>query len=103
MTAQPLPILPGSWLGLLGGGQLGRMFCIAAQSLGYRVAVLDPGEHGPAASVADRHIRADYLDPSGLLQLASLAKAATFRAVASVSTPAGSRTMAASGTPCATR
>jgi 5-(carboxyamino)imidazole ribonucleotide synthase len=70
-------IPPGSWLGLLGGGQLGRMFCMAAQSLGYRVAVLDPGADGPAASVADRHIHADYLDPAGLARLAALAKAAT--------------------------
>jgi len=68
---------PGAWLGLLGGGQLGRMFCMAAQSLGYKVAVLDPGEHGPAGSVADRHIRADYLDPQGLAQLAAVASAAT--------------------------
>src|ERR1700694_2705342 len=60
------PIAPGAWLGLLGGGQLGRMFCMAAQSLGYRVAVLDPGDHSPAGSVADRHIRADYLDPPAL-------------------------------------
>ena len=37
-------IAPGGWLGLLGGGQLGRMFCHAAQSLGYKVAVLDPAE-----------------------------------------------------------
>ena len=37
---------------------------MAAQSLGYKVAVLDPGECGPAGSVADRHIRADYLDPA---------------------------------------
>jgi 5-(carboxyamino)imidazole ribonucleotide synthase len=64
-------------LGLLGGGQLGRMFCMAAQSLGYKVAVLDPGEHGPAGSVADRHIRSDYLDPAGLAELAALASAAT--------------------------
>lgn len=70
-------IAPGAWLGLLGGGQLGRMFCMAAQSLGYKVAVLDPGEHSPAGSVADRHIRADYLDPGGLAQLARLAAAAT--------------------------
>ncbi len=41
-------IVPGSWLGLLGGGQLGRMFCMAAQSMGYRVAVLDPGDTSPA-------------------------------------------------------
>src|SRR5512139_3191215 len=68
---------PGAWLGLLGGGQLGRMFCMAAQSLGYRVAVLDPGDHSPAGSVADRHIRADYLDPAGLDALAELAAAAT--------------------------
>ena len=68
---------PGAWLGLLGGGQLGRMFCMAAQSLGYKVAVLDPGKDGPASNVADRHIRADYLDPCGLAELAALASAAT--------------------------
>src|SRR5512134_953077 len=68
---------PGAWLGLLGGGQLGRMFCMAAQSLGYRVAVLDPDETSPAGSIADRHIRADYLDPDGLAALAALARAAT--------------------------
>jgi len=68
---------PGAWLGLLGGGQLGRMFCMAAQSLGYKVVVLDPGSDSPAGSVADRHIRADYLDPQGLAALASLAAAAT--------------------------
>ena len=68
---------PGAWLGLLGGGQLGRMFCMAAQSLGYKVVVLDPGSDSPAGSVADRHIRADYLDPQGLAELAALAAAAT--------------------------
>jgi len=62
---------PGAWLGLLGGGQLGRMFCMAAQSLGYKVVVLDPGSDSPAGSVADRHIRADYLDPQGLAELGS--------------------------------
>ena len=71
------PIPPGEWLGLLGGGQLGRMFCMAAQSLGYKVAVLDPGADSPAGSVADRHVHADYLDPAGLARLASLARAAT--------------------------
>jgi 5-(carboxyamino)imidazole ribonucleotide synthase len=76
VTASPV-VPPGAWLGLLGGGQLGRMFCMAAQSLGYRVAVLDPGEHGPAGSVADRHVRADYLDPQGLADLAAIASAAT--------------------------
>ena len=59
-------IAPGAWLGLLGGGQLGRMFCMAAQSLGYKVVVLDPGAASPAGSVADRHLRADYQDPAAL-------------------------------------
>jgi 5-(carboxyamino)imidazole ribonucleotide synthase len=70
-------IAPGSWLGLLGGGQLGRMFCMAAQSMGYKVAVLDPGDASPAGSVADRHIRTDYLDTTGLATLATLVRAAT--------------------------
>ena len=71
------PLPPGAWLGLLGGGQLGRMFCMAAQSLGYRVCVLDPGADSPAGAVADRHIRADYEDPEALAELARLCRAAT--------------------------
>jgi 5-(carboxyamino)imidazole ribonucleotide synthase len=74
-TRRSMP--PGAWLGLLGGGQLGRMFCMAAQSLGYRVAVLDPGPHSPAGSVADRHLQADYLDPRALAELAASCVAAT--------------------------
>ena len=70
-------IPPGSWLGLLGGGQLGRMFCMAAQSLGYKVCVLDPASDGPAAAVADDHIAADYLDQSALAELARRCLAAT--------------------------
>ena len=70
-------IPPGAWLGLLGGGQLGRMFCMAAQSLGYKVVVLDPASDSPAGSVADRHIRADYLDSNALAELAALTIAAT--------------------------
>src|SRR6185436_13228411 len=70
-------IPPGAWLGLLGGGQLGRMFTMAAQSMGYRVVVLDPGTHSPAGSVADEHIAADYLDRDALQQLAHKCAAAT--------------------------
>ncbi|MCC7039422.1 MAG: 5-(carboxyamino)imidazole ribonucleotide synthase [Burkholderiales bacterium] len=70
-------IAPGGWLGLLGGGQLGRMFCLAAQSLGYKVVVLDPAAGGPAASVAERHIAAGYLDAKGLAELAQAAAATT--------------------------
>jgi 5-(carboxyamino)imidazole ribonucleotide synthase len=74
-TAAAIP--PGAWLGLLGGGQLGRMFCMAAQSLGYRVAVLDPADDSPAGTVADRHLAADYLDARSLAELRALCAAAT--------------------------
>jgi 5-(carboxyamino)imidazole ribonucleotide synthase len=68
MTA---PLLPGAaTLGVLGGGQLGRMFVHAAQALGYRCVVLDPDAVSPAGSVAEKHLKADYLDPLGLAQLA---------------------------------
>ena len=73
----PAPIAPGAWLGLLGGGQLGRMFCMAAQSLGYRVAVVDPSKDSPAGTVADRHLEADYLDPPALAALRDTCAAAT--------------------------
>ncbi len=48
-------INPGSWLGVFGGGQLGRMFTHAAQRMGYNVAILDPQEDCPAAQAANRH------------------------------------------------
>jgi len=74
----PAPTIPpGAWLGLLGGGQLGRMFCMAAQSLGYKVAVLDPDADSPAGSVADRHLVADHLDPGALLELRGFCAAST--------------------------
>lgn len=70
-------IAPGGWLGLLGGGQLGRMFCHAAQSLGYKVAVLDPADECPAGMVADLHIQAAYDDEAGLARLAQTCQAVT--------------------------
>jgi 5-(carboxyamino)imidazole ribonucleotide synthase len=70
-------IEPGAFLGLLGGGQLGRMFTMAAQSMGYRVLVLDPDEHSPAGSVADVHLAADYLDADALSEMAKCCRAAT--------------------------
>ena len=63
-------ILPGATLGLLGGGQLGRLFVLAARAMGYRVTVLDPAVDSPAAQVADRHLAADYDDEQALEQLA---------------------------------
>jgi 5-(carboxyamino)imidazole ribonucleotide synthase len=53
------------------------MFCHAAQSLGYKVAVLDPDEHSPAGAVADMHIRAGYEDAEGLSRLSTRCKAIT--------------------------
>lgn len=71
------PVLPGQWLGMLGGGQLGRMFVHAAQAMGYRVAVLDPAADCPAAQAADRHIQAAYDDAAALDTLAALCAAVT--------------------------
>src|SRR5690606_31952432 len=68
-------LVPGSWLGMIGGGQLGRMFCHSAQSLGYKVAVLDPDTHSPAGAVADLHICAAYDDAQALVQLGELCQA----------------------------
>lgn len=62
-------IEPDSILGMLGGGQLGRMFALAAADMGYRVWVLDPNQHSPAGEVSDRHIMAAYDDWSALDEL----------------------------------
>src|SRR3954465_9166804 len=70
-------ILPGAMLGVLGGGQLGRMFVHAAQRMGYATAVLDPDEASPAGLVAHEHIRSGYLDEQGLAQLAQRSAAVT--------------------------
>ncbi|WP_417549299.1 5-(carboxyamino)imidazole ribonucleotide synthase [Methylophaga sp.] len=63
-------ILPGATLGMLGGGQLGRMFTTAAQTMGYKVIVLDPDKNSPAGIIADQHICATYTDESALKELA---------------------------------
>ena len=70
-------ILPGATLGVMGGGQLGRMFVHAAQQLGYSTAVLDPDAASPAGLVSHHHIRTDYLDEKGLAQLAECSAAVT--------------------------
>jgi 5-(carboxyamino)imidazole ribonucleotide synthase len=74
-VAQAAPLPAGSWLGMMGGGQLGRMFCMSAQSLGYRVCVIDPGSDSPAGEIADRHLRADYQDEAALAEMAALCRA----------------------------
>lgn len=72
-----MPVMPGAMLGVLGGGQLGRMFVQAAQQMGYSVTVLDPDRNSPAGRVADAFICADYDDPAALRQLSEQCQAIT--------------------------
>jgi 5-(carboxyamino)imidazole ribonucleotide synthase len=79
------PLLPGTTgsdgrpitLGVMGGGQLGRMFVQAAQAMGYFTAVLDPDPTSPAGLIAHYHIEADYLGEQGLAQLMQRSAAIT--------------------------
>lgn len=68
---------PGATLGVLGGGQLGRMFAMRAMSMGYRVVVLDPDPVSPAGQIADHQIRAAYDDADALSELSELCAAVT--------------------------
>ena len=68
-------ILPPAMLGMLGGGQLGRFFVIAAHEMGYKVTVLDPDSNSPAGKIADVHICAAFDDKSALLKLANTCEA----------------------------
>ena len=70
-------IAPGATLGVMGGGQLARMFAHAAQQMGYAVAVLDPDPASPAGLVAHHHVRSGYQDAAGLAELAQCSAAIT--------------------------
>ena len=78
VTARPA-LLPQAdvTLGVMGGGQIGRMFVHAAQAMGYSTAVLDPDPQSPAGLVSHHHIVTAYDEPAGLAQLASLCAAVT--------------------------
>jgi 5-(carboxyamino)imidazole ribonucleotide synthase len=84
-------------LGVMGGGQLGRMFIHAAQAMGFETAVLDPDADSPAGRVSHHHIQSTYQDLQGLAQLAALCSAITteFENVPAdaLSTLAATRTM----------
>lgn len=69
---------PGATIGIVGGGQLGRMLAMAAARLGYRTAILEPGRDCPAAQVAGSHIAAAYDDPQALAELAAAADVVTY-------------------------
>ncbi|ACT49765.1 5-(carboxyamino)imidazole ribonucleotide synthase [Methylovorus glucosotrophus] len=70
-------ILPPAMLGMLGGGQLGRFFVIAAHEMGYRVTVLDPDLNSPAGKIADVHLCAAYDDREALESMAQSCVAIT--------------------------
>jgi len=69
-VTQPKPILPGSTIGIFGGGQLGRMTAMAARAMGYRILVLDPDPACPARFVVDGCIEAGWDDPREAANLA---------------------------------
>lgn len=68
----------GSTIGIIGGGQLGRMLAMAAARLGYRTVVLEPQADCPAAQVANRQITAAYDDPAALAELAAASSVITY-------------------------
>jgi len=74
-VSDAVPLSP--MLGVLGGGQLGRMFVHAAQTLGFRVAVLEPDAASPAGASADLHLKAGYTDADALATLARSCSAVT--------------------------
>ena len=76
LKASPLP--PGSTLGILGGGQLGRMLSQAASRLGFNVVILDPEENSPAGRVSQGQIVAAYDNPTALSVLGQTCAAVTF-------------------------
>lgn len=78
MSPSTGPLPPGSVIGLLGGGQLGRMFAKAATRLGYRVHVLSPEEDPPAAAASWAFTRADYRDAAALRELSDSVTAVTY-------------------------
>src|SRR5690625_5835367 len=70
-------LYPPAWLGVVGGGQLGRMFCQAAQRTGYQVAVLDPEPQSPTGQIAHKHFCAAYDDEQALQEMGQLCSAVT--------------------------
>ncbi|MBC1795021.1 5-(carboxyamino)imidazole ribonucleotide synthase [Listeria booriae] len=71
-------LLPNSTIGIIGGGQLGRMMALAAKAMGYKVIVLDPTVDAPCAQVADEQIVANYTDLNALKELAEKSDVVTY-------------------------
>lgn len=70
MTETPTPLPTGSTIGILGGGQLGRMLSVAAARLGFKTVIFEPGGDCPASHVANYHLQAEYTDTSALKKFA---------------------------------
>lgn len=71
-------ILPGQTIGIIGGGQLGRMMALAAKEAGFKIAVLDPGMDSPTGQVADIQIVAPFNDSEALEELAEVSDVITY-------------------------
>ena len=71
-------IIPGQTIGIIGGGQLGRMMAISAREMGYNIAVLEPTPNGPCAQIADIEIVAPYNDLQAIEQLAKVSDVITY-------------------------
>ncbi len=78
MNGASQPILPGATIGILGSGQLGRMFALAARSLGYRIIVYSPEKDAPTAAVADKEYVGDYTDLDKIRAFAREVQVVTF-------------------------
>lgn len=78
MSERRRPVLPGATIGVLGSGQLGRMFTIAARRLGYRVHTFSPDADTPTGQVADLELRAPYLDLAAVRAFAAAVDVVTF-------------------------
>ena len=77
MTREITQLNPPSTIGIIGGGQLGRMVAFEAKRMGYNVAVLDPKQNSPAGQVADRQITAEYSEFKAMKKLAELSDVLT--------------------------
>ncbi|MGD9896313.1 MAG: 5-(carboxyamino)imidazole ribonucleotide synthase [Candidatus Methylacidiphilaceae bacterium] len=72
------PKFPGTSIGVVGGGQLGRMLAGEAKRMGYRVVVFDPDRESPAAALADRHWCCDFSDQDALAEFADVSDVITY-------------------------
>src|SRR5690242_11374467 len=77
-TSPLAPMLPGATIGVLGSGQLGRMFALAARELGYRIVVYSPDNDSPAGQIGDREFSCAYEDLEKIREFAQAVDVVTF-------------------------